>query len=220
MKQLCTIIPVFILLFTLSCKKEEVIETQTPTPKQPEYNIVQVGSFKVAQETLDKWVYTTKKKITFINAKNDTLVMRVKTNEYTGLTFFQPTFPVFNLYYQYKTEQYVYSLQSEKDTFSISAMLSAEPEYVENTTKVCDILSVGAPYIDGKWYWAYMMYKIINVRTYSNKVEQTPKVNELTINGKVYKNVSTAPAINYSEELGIVSFYDTNKVQWSVVKLE
>jgi hypothetical protein len=218
MKQLYTIIAVFILFFTISCKKDEIIET--PTPKQPEYNIVQVGSFKVAQETLDKWVYTTKKKITFINAKNDTLVMRVSTQEYKGLTFFEPTFPVSNLYYQYKTEQYIYTLKSEKDTFSISAMLSPEPEFVENATKVCDILSVGAPYIDGKWYWSYMMYKVVNIRTYTNKVEQTPKVNELTINGRVYKNVFTATAVNYNEEFGIVSFYDTNKVQWSVVKLE
>jgi hypothetical protein len=60
MKQSLTIAMVCIVLFTLSCKKEVVEHQQPFTPTQPQGKIIMVGNFEIAQQTLDKWVYSTK----------------------------------------------------------------------------------------------------------------------------------------------------------------
>jgi hypothetical protein len=219
MKQMCMILLVISTFLMTNCKKEEVaITPQTipaPTPKA-----VNVGNFKLDQQTLDNWVYATKKKLTFINAKGDSLLLRVKEQNFRASLFSIPVSFTSRDVFQYKSDQNVYYLSNEKDSVYASVLISAEPELTENATKVCDIMTVSAPYTDGKWYWAYMFYKILNPRNFTDKVETTKKVDELTINGKVYKNVFTAPAINYNDNLGIISFYDSNKTQWSILKIE
>jgi hypothetical protein len=220
MKQSLTLSMVCMVLFTLSCKKEVVEHQQPFTPTKPQGKIIMVGNFEIAQQTLDKWVYSTKKKLTFINKNGDSLLLRVRENISKRQPNSAPVSPTSPDVYYFKADVFTYSLLTAKDSAMVSATLFVEPELKENATKFTDNMYVYAPYTDGKWYWAYMFFKIINVRTFTEKTDDAKKVDELTINGRVYKNVYTAPAINYNDSLGIVSFFDTNKTQWSVVKVE
>jgi hypothetical protein len=220
MKQPLTISMVCIALFTLSCKKEVVEQQQPFTPTQPQGKIIMVGNFEIAQQTLDKWVYSTKKKLTFINKNGDSLLLRVQESISKRQPNSAPVSPTSPDVYYFKADIFTYNLLTTKDSTMASAILIVEPELKENATKFTDIMYVYAPYTNGQWYWGYMFYKIVNVRTFTDKTDDAKKVDELTINGRVYKNVYTAPAINYNDSLGIVSFFDTNKTQWSVVKVE
>jgi hypothetical protein len=222
MKQIGMILLVFSTFLMTNCKKEEVVITPPITPA-PIPKAIIVGSFQLDSKTLDNWVYTTKKKLLFINQKGDSLSLRVREQSFKSTPYAIPVSFTSQDVFQYKTDQVYYTLFNEKDSLLgyTSAVLSVEPELKENATKVSDVVEVFAPYTDGKWYWSAMFGKTVNFRTFTDKiVYNKPKVDELTINGRVYKNVFMGSSINYSDSLGIISFYDSNKTQWSILKIE